>query len=119
MLKSNGYILLDTIATLSIIFFVCMSLVPIWLKIENDRDDIQRQIKAHHVLYENLQRYILAEELKMVVQDATFSSQFLTSITPLDTNPSYVKGCVTYQNSRKEKIVICDVAKKRTGIYTR
>ncbi|MGM9926237.1 MAG: hypothetical protein ACI35R_18470 [Bacillus sp. (in: firmicutes)] len=117
MKSSRGYILLDTLGALSIVLFVCMTLLPIFLKLENDRGDLLKETKAHHLLYENLQRYSVQQEFASTEIGPMSSSGFEINIQPFERNGLYMEGCVTYRNSQKKQITICDVVKARTGFY--
>ncbi len=118
MLNSRGYMLADTLVALSIILFVCVSLLPIWQQLDNDRKDLQKHLRANHILYENLQKYTLMQSFPHDLFDPTFACRFTTTIQPLETNVQYVKGCVSYKNSQQKQISICDVVKNREGLYS-
>ncbi|MEH6940378.1 competence type IV pilus minor pilin ComGE [Bacillus sp. JJ722] len=117
-MNSKGYILLDVLGALSIVLFVCIALLPLLFKMENDRQDLREELEAHHILYENLQRYTLQQEIASVTMIKVHSGSFRMTIQPFEINGLYVKGCVSYQDSREEQISICDVVKARAGIYT-
>ncbi len=105
------------LGALSIVLFVCLVLLPILIKIDNDRQDLQKELKAQHILYENLQRYTLNQDIASVTTSKVYFSEFKTTIQPFEMNALYVKGCVSYRNSRKNEVSLCDVVKARTGIY--
>jgi len=116
-MNNKGYALLDTLAALSIMLFISLALLPIWWKIENDRLDIRKQMKAQHVLYENLQMYYTTGNYEEMVKDPVSNSIFFTAINVWNTETAFLKGCVTYENSRNETMEICDVIKEREGLY--
>lgn len=116
-MNSKGYILLDTLGALSIILFVCISLLPLLFKVENDRQDLRKELEAHHLLYENLQRYTLQQEIATVTSSKVHPGSFKATFQPFEMNGLYVKGCVSYQNSRENQISICDVVKATAGVY--
>lgn len=109
--------MLDALASLSILLFICIVLLPLWTRMENDRQDLLRHTKAHHVLYQNLERYSHSAEIEESIYDTTTKSSFVTTIEPLEHNLVYVEGCVTYKNSKKKNISVCDVTREGAWFY--
>ena len=117
MRKSNGFILLETLLALNVMVLICLTLLPMWKKVEDGRSDINKQLKASHILYENLQHYYNSGDIEEVVIDKVTETTYITKITLSDIGNMYMEGCVSYWNSKEEEIEICDVIQARTRFY--
>lgn len=117
IMNNNGYVLMDALAALSVMVFISLSLFPILWKIEHDRLDVRKSLKAQHVLYENLQSYYATGNYEPLIEDPTSSGRYYTVLRSFEDDTAFMKGCVTYENSRKKEMEFCDIIKAREWIY--
>lgn len=110
IVNTRGYILLDTLGAISIVFFVALFLLPIFIQLQEDRKAIEMELKAQHFLYEKLQQYTLQTTSNSFTNP---QNQFHYTIHPFEINDLYMKGCVSFETSRKKTITFCDVVKAK------
>ena len=116
-MNNNGYVLIDALAALSMMFFISLSLFPILWKVEHDRLDVRKSLKAQHVLYENLQSYYVTGNYEPLLEDPASGGRYYTVLRSLGDDTAFMKGCVTYENSRKKEKEICDTIKAGEWLY--
>ena len=116
-MNNKGYVLMDALAGLSVMLFIGLSLFPIWWKIEHDRLDVRKSLKAQHVLYENLHLYYVTGNYEPWIEDSVSEGRYYTVLHSLGEDTAFMKGCVTYENSRKKEMEVCDVIKAGEWIY--
>lgn len=116
-MNNKGYVLLDALAALSVMLLISLSLFPIWWKVENERLDVRKALKAQHVLYENLQSYYATGKYEPELEDPGSKGYYYTVLHALGNDTAFLEGCVTYENSRKEEMEICDIIKAGDWIY--
>lgn len=117
-MNSRGFILLDTLVALTIVLFACFHLLPIWVQIANDRQDILKERKAQQILYANLQGYYRAQQFNELVIDESGTGQYKFTLVPSPTKNDFNKGCVSYKNSDNKTVTFCEEIQERTGLYT-
>ena len=117
IMNNNGYVCMDALAALSVMFFISFSLFPILWKMECDRLDVRKSLKAQQVLYENLQSYYATGNYESLIEDPTSGGRYYTVLRSLEDGTAFTKGCVTYENSRKKEMEVCDVIKAGEWIY--
>ena len=108
----KGYVLLDSLAAFSIILFASLVLLPLFIHIETDRLDVRREIKAYHILFEDLERHLHGAPIEENKRVKELAGTFTTSIRPHPIKPDYMEGCVSYENSKKHNMSVCEIIKR-------
>ena len=108
----KGYILLDSLAAFSTILFAALVILPLFTNIEMDRLDAKREIKAYHLLFENLERYSHAAGIADSKYVKGLACTYVTSMKPYASDPDYMEGCVSYENSKGQILSVCELVKK-------
>ena len=108
----KGYVLLDSLAAFSIILFASLVLLPLFIHIEMDRLDVRREIKAYHILFEDLERHLHGAPIEENKRVKELAGTFITSIKPHPIKPEYMEGCVSYENSKKQNKSVCEIVKR-------
>lgn len=116
-MNNKGYVLVDALAGLSVMLLISLSLFPIWWKVEHDRLDVRKSLKARHVLYENLQSYYATGNYEPMLVDPASNGRYYTALHALGDDTAFMKGCVTYENSRKKAVEVCDIIKAGEWIH--
>ncbi|MBD3108123.1 hypothetical protein IEO70_07060 [Bacillus sp. AGMB 02131] len=117
-MNNKGYALMDALAGLGTMLFISFFLLPVWWKIEHDRMDVRKSLKAQQILYENLQSYYDSGYFETEIEDPGSNGRFYTVIQPMRTDTALMRGCVTYENSQREQVEFCDVIKAGERIHT-
>lgn len=116
-MNSRGFILIDTLVALTIVLFACFHLLPLWVQIANDRQDILKERKAQKILYANLQGYYRVQQFDEMVIDKSGTGEYTFTLVPSSTKTNFNKGCVSYKNSDNKAVTICEEIQERTGLY--
>ncbi|MGN1400708.1 MAG: hypothetical protein ACI4XL_04325 [Bacillus sp. (in: firmicutes)] len=114
MLNCKGYVWLDALAALSVMLFACMALLPIWIELERNRQDLERENSAYNLLYDNLQKFSHGSELaeKTIIR----KTAYMTTVKP-GRKGRYALVCVKYINSRKKEVSVCEKGHGPIGLH--
>ena len=108
----KGYVLADSLAAFSLILFASLVLLPSFIHMETDRLDVRREIKAYHILFEDLERHMHSAPVLETKRVKDLSCTYVTSVKPYPENPDYMEGCVSYENSKDQTMSVCEIFKR-------
>ena len=112
MNTEKGYVLADSLAAFSLILFASLVLLPSFIHMETDRLDVRREIKAYHILFEDLERHMHSAPVLDTKRVKDLSCTYVTSVKPYPENPDYMEGCVSYENSKNQTMSVCEIIKR-------
>jgi hypothetical protein len=110
--RCEGYIYFELLASFFICSFMAVSIFPIYMKIEQDRQNIKLKVDASHVLYGVLESYMDDGILPI---DTVFSynkRDFQITWGHENQITKMIEGCVKYQNAEKTYETICDTVRR-------
>src|SRR5690625_2586591 len=104
--KSNGFIWIETLVSLSIVMLLATTIIPIYTTLQQEKRILHDRSLISLYLYDELQREILEEhhdEIRM--EQVNISDRIVTIQFTLENE--YIKGCVSWENVKERTENLC------------
>ncbi|WP_409301654.1 hypothetical protein [Peribacillus sp. SCS-155] len=108
MKRSEGYIYFELLASFFVCCFIAFSILPIFIKMETDRQNVRLRMEAKHLLYLELEGYMRQEfifDQKTITKN---SREYQMVWRSADPSIKFMEGCVRYRNAVDKEVEVCD-----------
>lgn len=106
-MKSNGFILIDSLFSFSLVLLLVFSLTPILSIIQKERHNLSEKMKVASLLHDELQDFILQENPELPKSYTVFLKEKEIHIHLQNYKSPFIKGCASWLNLAKREDEIC------------